>query len=392
MENEVLVTSTVEYPFGIDTELVAENISNLAQSAGVTLSGGRAVTLNGAEVDNVSITGANVSIDNKTANITIPTAVQSVTVVGGALQASISGDKLYLLGSNATVQKADANLILSPASVTLDAGIAQTITASRNGDAIIDWWTTDKVAITRINDNQFKVVGKKCGNHNVGFYVPETAHYYGASKNVNFNVSSEPPVVLMHFNDSSDVFANEGTAQLTTQGTVNTTLQAGYFDTGCYASMSGGLYSFNLGGNDFTVECYLTNKYNTANLEKDFEIVPVTISATAWHLWNFSYGTASSMKQQLAFFADNQTDAENYESAELYNILKTRWRHLAFVYQHNLHKGSIYVGGVKVLEREITCVEQECYLLWYNTCIDELRIIPSAMYTEDFTPPSEPFQ
>ena len=85
-------------------------------------------------------------------------------------------------------------------------------------------------------------------------------------------------------------------------------------------------------------------------------------------------------------------ESGNYDAEVDINGFKTGFRHFAWVYRHDQQKGLIFYNGVKVLERDnFVCLRQPCLISPDSVCIDEVRIMRAAMYTEDFTPPTEPF-
>ena len=62
--------------------------------------------------------------------------LKQVVVTHGGIQASISGDTIYIGTADAT-PKQSANFALSPSNITLNAFEPATITASHDGDGIV---------------------------------------------------------------------------------------------------------------------------------------------------------------------------------------------------------------------------------------------------------------
>ncbi len=326
--------------------------------------------------------------------------ISKVSVVGGAINASIKNDTLFLQAADKT-PKDSADFELTPLAVTLNAYQPETITASYEGNGIVDYWRNGEgTEITKLNATQFKVVGKKRGNYKVGFWLSETEPYYGASQNIDFTVASDPPpLVLMNFDDSEQPFLNTGSVALTERGTINATLEPAQFSTGAYCSLrsagnvQAGFYGLELGEDDFTVEFFLSNKYNkSANSYFYIDVAPPR-TGSSWTVATYPTTDAGVKKQEIDIYRYDDTGDDYYiQSADIWQELQNNFRHFAFVYQHDLRIGRVFVNGVKVLEREnLTLLSQQCLLYWQLTCIDALRISPYAVYTENFTPPQEPY-
>ena len=74
------------------------------------------------------------------------------------------------------------------------------------------------------------------------------------------------------------------------------------------------------------------------------------------------------------------------------------WTHVALQYDHLNNKGYLFVNGQKVYEGDVTDVTGQTFKSLYlghasgpSLLIDELRISNVLRWTEDFTPPTEPY-
>ena len=364
--------------------ITGADISFESDSAIISITGGgmENFTVNGAAVSAISVTGAaSVTSESDTAIVSIPGGMEKVSVVGGALQASVDNKTLFLLGSNATVQKADANLILSPANITLNAFEPATISATHSGNGIVQIISDRFVQSEQINATDFRISPKYAGQGNIGFWLSETENYYGAAANVSITAQDDNAMpVLMHFDDAQQPFLNEGFAEVIETKTENAAIGADYGKFGSGISVSGATYFTTLlplGGKDFSVSLWAKSNLGFYLSKNMGNAITLGIMANTAALSVTANG--NSLIQSNTY------------------LLNSEMQHVAMVYRHDLGKLRLFQNGVKTGEADITFdrVDINFVSLYFGnlkTIADELLILDGvAQYWDNFTPPTEPF-
>lgn len=328
-----------------------EEVTPLVQSLAndFSISGGGAVTINGAEISNATITG-------------------------GAL--------VTTSGKNATIQVASApnkqnpQFSLSSSAVTLSAFEPATISTSHQGDGIVTYYADNRfITAEQLNANDFRIAAKYIGEGDIGFWLSETTSLYGAAKNCHVVVDENHMPVLMHFDDSTDILKNEGYVTFTTSQSFDYQ-SSGKFDGALYRQNSAATLtptnSFVLGGKDFTVDFW--NKESLV----DFKLAFSTIIIEIYENSTGGYSLFESNTPERIISTAQKT---------------SEWQHLAAVYQHDLGLLKFYIGGVLQGSLNTTINRQDVTeMTLVNLYIDELRILDGvAAWTSDFTPPSMPY-
>jgi len=321
--------------------------------------GSGAVTLNGAEVDNITITGAGVVIaDGKNATLSIQTG---------------------------TSQKLNPALTLTPTSIDFADFSPINVTLSTASDGSIGSNNFgNNVAISATDSlNIYQVRPRQQGSGQVQFYVGETFDYFYSSKLLNVSVPQTPPIALFHFNgNTNDEYGRDWT--------FNSANNAAYadciFSKGVYKAdqttdLNFSCDDFYIGGKDFTVD-FQWEFFAGAAGSAAFQIL-----CDDWQL-SFRQG------EYLYLTVGQQQFSANIYSAAPNNV----FRHIAFVYQHNDQIFKCYANGVKCAEfsTQLSRVSPT-YVLgtsnpYINCYFDELRILDGvAAWTADFTPPTQPY-
>ena len=180
--------------------------------------------------------------------------LKNAVVTYGALQASIEGNTIYIGSADAT-PKASAGLSLSPTSVSLNAYQPVTVTATHLGDGLVKCYNNQFIKVEQINATDFKLIPQFAGEGKMGFWLDETATYYGAAANVSITAENTATAFLMHFDDAEEPFLNLGTASITSIEGSYSIESGGKFGSYLNATSATNLWTSQaLGGKDFTVE------------------------------------------------------------------------------------------------------------------------------------------
>lgn len=199
--------------------------------------------------------------------------------------------------------------------------------------------------------------------------------------------------LLMHFDgaDGGTTFTDSSqyARAISRTGTVTTSnIQSKFGGTSLKNLNEGALIipnssDFNLGLNDFTIECWVyILSYNTFNTVLDATNSPV---GATWRFWA-SYSGSS-----------NKVNFNNGAYSASVPPLNT-WVHIAAVRSGGFVK--VYLDGVAGTQAAVTTssaptgniVIGETDTYGSNMYIDELRVrVGEAVYTSNFTPPAAPF-
>ena len=260
---------------------------------------GEPVTLNGAEVNNVSVTGANVSIQGKNATITgggsglnnVSISGGNATLSNGDLTISIdsqtdenftSAEKMKLnsvetnaqenvietiyfdgvlvpvdsktvslTSSGSSIQKSDPQFSLSANQITVSDYFDLTIpnvTLSAVSDGITTITSySDIASVTRISADEFKITPLKKGSTNLLAQISETADYYSSQKKLPIIITQDVGIILLPLN--SDI-TDYGTENLTWTPKITPTFSNGLDLSGQELTTTNG---FVFDDKDFTV-------------------------------------------------------------------------------------------------------------------------------------------
>lgn len=361
------------------------------KKASISISGSANFTVNGAEVTAMSVCGAaSVSTQSDTAivsitggeakNVTINGAESNIISISGAAQVSQGGGGITNLIIADRTPKLSANFAVTPANVTVPSWTPATISASRLGDGLIKCYdNASYFDINQLSATDFRFLGRKVATVNAGFWLDETADYYGAAKNVNIVVTQGTPDILMHFDDASDIWKNDGNLTATVTPTGSTTasiVEGGKF--GSYVNTpSSYRIALALGGDDFTIE-YFTKYIEVSTKANDLKVA------------NGFFGIMNLVPENGWFAAPNADRTASLGNYGLgYGLLD--WTHIAFCYNHTAGEVKLFVGGKLKKTWEVTYDEMATELSTWPG-LDELRIVKGVcIYVEDFTPPTEPF-
>ena len=217
-------------------------------------------------------------------------------------------------------------------------------------------------------------------------------------KIAKINKIFDPAVVLMHFDDVSDPGKDECGNGWAVNGSAVLSETNAKFGKAFQFQGSQVLNHYNgfsLGGRDFTIDfwCCITGATSTGD---SVNVLRVYEKGGSYKSLMQVYVYGEKILFGNAFGGNEQTLAK----ADLFNKLI----HIAAVYEHGKSTMKIFVNGT--LERTMTgvnisrtvCVADigangtnYASARFYGT-IDELRIIESAMWLQDFTPPTEPYE
>ena len=321
------ITSTVEYPLNTDTSEIAKNLQALAKNAGVTLTGGA--------------------------------GVENVSVVAGAIQASIEGDTLYLASADAT-PKASANFSL-PANISLPAFTNATVQASRLGDGVISAKGNNFVSVATLTADTFQLTGRKEGSTDLGFWLAETATYYGAAKNLPVVVTENPMPVYFDFNDATDLFKNTGYAQILTNtadlSKITTVDDSGY-GTGIMATE---YFPFDIktnqkvGGKDFILQARLQT-LDTGNWGTGATVMIAQFNSSGFISRTASFGSYAINNEYLARFDTGVGSASQYYEHKFTDDVNG-WHDFMMKYIHAEQKLECYFDGDLVNTFTVTLPE-----------------------------------
>ena len=323
--------------------------------------------------------------------------------------------KTLLLTLTGSESKLDPQFDLTPAGVTLPAYAGQaTVTASFLGDGVcnaIDTINPKGFNVVKKDANTFCITGSNYGSHNLGFWLENTATYYGASKNVNVTVT-EPitPPVLLHFADSEDLFANSGSG-----GTIlhsypdDRTDFAQYNSSGKFEGdgcMYVPNYSFSfypenelltIGYNDFSFESWV--KYPTSTLTWNSELSYLKIAAgSKGYGLTYHYGTYSKryywLVEKFTNLSAEKPEGQKLSAGKLtdYYWDLTDWTHIAISYEKATNTFRFFKDGILTQTDTMELDEGLFKVFVYKGSYDEMRLLPNiCAWKSDFTPPTEPY-
>ena len=332
------ITSTVEYPLNTDTSEIAKNLQALAKNAGVTLTGGA--------------------------------GVENVSVVAGAIQASIEGDTLYLASADAT-PKASANFSL-PANISLPAFTNATVQASRLGDGVISAKGNNFVSVATLTADTFQLTGRKEGSTDLGFWLAETATYYGAAKNLPVVVTENPMPIYFDFEDATDLFKNTGYAQILTNtadlSKITTVDDSGY-GTGISTGTGNSMQYYDLTTNVTfgNSDCTATARLHSTD---DYGSLVVLYQGSNWGSGQKIALTTYVLnsKQIIPFRINGNEHQFNYET----NVID--WHEVKVVYLSAEQKAECYVDGDLVHTFTGVVIPAGELNLRYGGTLDEVQV------------------
>ena len=342
--------------------------------------GGNVLSVNGDTVTGMTFGGAaDVSIDSGIANIvvnsTIAADIEAVSVVGGDLNASVNNKTLYLY-TPAKPNLQSANFTV-PEGITVPAFTNTTITAERLGDGYIAPIAQNGLTWKRINATQFVLKANTAGDYLAGMTLTETANYYSAAKNIPVHVTSNDALkILMHFDDQYNLIKNEGTASITSPASIDSSNYSadGKFG-GCLNNYNNAITTdiTDFGARSFTVDIqvyrgiYQPNFYlNNNNYNNYFCIMSDGIVSFSFTGLNRN-GTVPCISNEF--------------------------NHIALCYDASASVLRTFVNGVLDITAEnYTYTPHQLILKMLQSKFDELRVLDGVcQWTEDFTPPSEPY-
>jgi len=198
--------------------------------------------------------------------------------------------------------------------------------------------------------------------------------------------------LLMHFDgaDGGTTFTDSSLSahSITRTGTVTTSnVQSKFGGTSLKNLNEGALIipnssDFNLGLNDFTIECWVyLLSYNTFNTVLDATNSP---SGAIWRFWA-SYSGSSN---KVNFYGVTSSVAVSLNT----------WTHIAVsrvsgstkVYVNGVGGTAVTLGNIASNNSNIVIGKTDTF--GSNMYIDELRVrVGEAVYTSNFTPPAAPF-
>ena len=389
-------------------------------------------SINGAEVQQVSLSGEGFVIDstNKIANVTLSSGIESVSVVSEVGNASIDNKKLFLnfpdasnfsingaevqqvslsgggfvidstnkianitLSSGEESSKLNPNFTITPTAVTLGAGDVATLNVNKISPAPFQTYISNASACNAsVTADKVILTGKQIYSQtdlSCNFALLETQNFKPAFVDVPVTVKQFDALrVLCHFNDSENPYLNEISGYTITSIANLPTIGAGYGKFGNGASGTGSqarVENLYLGGQDFTVDFWAKfsdSQYGLVIFAGSWEDNTQNIFAFSKSGFNFVTNTESQI-----------TMPSTYTSAH---------HHYAIDYDHEAKIGRFFIDGVLTCSQEVEIARnssplQMAFGHWYSTCmsqfyLDELRILNgSCEWTENFTPPTEPY-
>jgi hypothetical protein len=234
----------------------------------------------------------------------------------------------------------------------------------------------------------------KLGSTDVSFRLGagEVAAVYVGSQEVWSATPPITPALLLHFNGTNgsttftDSSANSYSLAITTGSPAITTANSKFggasLDCGVgEIGLSSGTFS-DLSGGDFTVECWVWRPTGTGSTT----ILGLSNGASGFHFW------LNGATVQVDNFSAGQYSGGTVPEEE--------WVHLAAVNESGDYK--VYVNGTQAGSAVTAGPGAGPYATMYlagwspgghtsNLLIDELRVVLSAVYTANFTPPTAAF-
>ena len=390
-------------------EKIYLNGSELAiDEKAVSISAGSgAFTINGAQVDNVTITGADFSTEGS--NATLSVAEDNFVTVNGALVEAISITGAATVGIDTATklanifvggQKQSANLTLSTQNLVFNDLQPQTLSATHLGDGILSLESfnlDDVVEIVKVGNSAWEITPFNTGIGEGNISLSETEQYYGAQKNFNISNVFTPPTLIMHFND--DLSSNW---EVSTEATRTVAFADGVFGKALNINDAGQIVTisptnFQLGGRNFTID-FRTKVYDgaSATVSRTFHLPALD----GWGTINDGTDCPASLivtsrhYKNIIFPDDSRWEDTEYDDA-------SGWKHIAFCYNHYQQKLTAFVNGIKVLESEnitlprVTLPNFVFGKQWGGggySYVDEFRIVDGIAYwSKNFTPPDQPY-
>lgn len=332
-----MITSTIEYPYNVDASEITKNLQALAKNSGVTLSGG---------------------------------GVENVTVMGGALAASIKGSTLYLKSADKE-PKASADFTLSPTNISLTAYQPVTVTATHLGDGLVKCYNNQFIKVQQINANDFRLIPQYEGEGSIGFWLDETEAYYGAAANVSITAENSATAFLFHFDDAEEPFLNLGSAEISSVTGSPSIVEGGKFGDCLFATATARSFTGQpLGGKDFTIDFWNKTAVSFELMWNDNKFIGVETMSS---YYTFYWGILPLATVKL---------------------ILNEWQHIAVCYSHSAQKLYFFIGGELVQSKEMEITRENLQRISFstNSYTDELRILDGVCaWTSDFTPPESPY-
>ena len=324
-----------------------------------------AVTLNGAEVNNVTITGAEVTIQGKNATV----------------------------ASGAGTQKQNPNFAVNPSAVTLQAFTQEIVTVSSASPAPWQAYSTDSDLSVSVKDNHVTLKSGAPGSNkdvSCNFYQLGTQNFKDAY--LDFPVHLVKLDALKgKFSFENNLDDSSGCSDVTwnnsdylpniefVDGVNGKAVKKKSAGNNFYLTPTG----LSLGGRDFTTQFWM----------KDIEGSQTMISFDSWNTakWtNNAFRIEHCDTTKIYLYSPMET----YVTIDLETDIKADFHHYAFVYSHDNSTFKFFFDGVckytatqTVPNAPITGVMLGNSYGNNNAAFDNLEIYDGlALYSEDFTP------
>ena len=216
-------------------------------------------------------------------------------------------------------------------------------------------------------------------------------------------------LLLLHFdNDYTDYSPYERTPKAT-GGTIN--YVTGEFSNALNASsQQQGIITYsdlsNIVTSDFTIDFWFNPQSFVASSSGNGRPIIGAFQRNIWQVqWRVFVTEYQGNAKKWGFgYADG---TNTYQLSSTTELTQYTWQHLAVTYDNSTKKMELYLNGVKDAEDTLNFTMQDAAVAsqrvlsignWFNNYgyqpngyIDEVRISNVVRYTENFTPPNEPY-
>lgn len=384
------------------------SVDTSSEPAIVSISGSEPFKVNNASVKGASVVGSgfDLSFDNGTAIVSIETAeaglvtvngfeAPAISIGGGGAQVNYdSTNKTIIINIPTTLE----NPKLSIQPIYLIPNQTKTVTVSSISDGIISTIPNPKIAVQQISANEFNLTAQELGDTNLGFRQDQSSDYYGVAKNALVSVvESEPKIVYLTFEETTDLYKNSGsddveilqnsdTAVLYASKLQNAyTPQTSLSDWDAAYSTGGSICfdeNFFIGDKPFTIDFFtVTNRFASDSYLAcgHFGIFTGQVEVFRINAYRQFYSFATLM------------DTKDSEMFQMMN----HQEHIAITYDGDALR--FFVDGKLSLTYQCEVLRDNVKLSWnpYYSCVPmiaQFRIIDGiCAWQNDFTPHTEPY-
>ena len=344
-------------------------------------------------ITSASINSGTVSVEDNTLLINIPTVeaitlngaeVNNITIVGAGI-VTAEGKNATLALQNGTRQKLNPALTVTPDEITFADYSPVNVTISTASDGSISAEAFGDIDISETETlNVYEITPNNQGDSKVKFFVGETYDYFYSGKILSTSQNNPMPYALFHFNDS---MTDEGGNSWTVQGTPK--YVAAEFGNGLTKeSSTSELFiqsnSLQIGGMPFTVDfyCKATDAVGGATcfeLMSPDSSVDIKVIHSPGSGWDFQVTTPTGT---IVLYPAYQSVTSMFHYALTYKggVLRL------------FQDGKLLSAANCTIPRFLPKVIFGTASPYCNAIFDELHINPvQAVWTSNFTPPTQPY-